>query len=638
MKKFVVFIGAILVLAACGEDATVVENVVKNNQEINVDFTISRSDAIEGTRATVKGGWTNDDVIFIVFNGVASPKYLELKYNLAGDKWVSKPNNGLVCSDLSESGTMTAIYLPYGSEYVVADNGTDFTIKDAAGSNYNGHFYVSEKVAYTFTESTSTLSGTVNLNAAAPESGDKLLHFDVEGGYDAAHSYAMYLDHMKPISLARIASDGTVVKTIGAMGDAIPGYVDANNSIVSFSGLLDESVVGNEADYWISVRDTEAGSLYYCYAGEQTISANMYVGLGSLNNWGTPKVGVFSVSDTKTVNIATSNLSYRGTETNKWQLMKYPWTCNEANANPANINSESEIGLFGWATSGYEVNPWYYSHDNQTYSLAGLASGESWPVGSLGNSWDWGVNNTVYEYGGETALTGTWRVLSRDEWAYLFGLQTSIEAYNYTVDGNDYTGDIVVAKNEDSGNTKRYGKYGRADISLDGTEAGIVHGVVLIPDAWKDPNVTTDKTTEPITLNTTFSGGADPTWYQYKKGVLSQSTNYYTMATWNKMEASGAIFLPAAGNVALVEVMEMVGEETIGTGMYNRQVQSVNGIVRYWTSTAANITPSDLSNPLPNTFLNGDRAYYLNVAANAVNASGSAEKSKGRSVRLVRDL
>lgn len=98
---------------------------------------------------------------------------------------------------------------------------------------------------------------------------------------------------------------------------------------------------------------------------------------------------------------------------------------------------------------------------------------------------DW-ANNAVSNGGGNAAI---WSTLSKEEWAYVL-----------------------------NGRTDASGK--RATATVNG-----VHGVVLLPDVWTLPS------------DCTFRSGIANGWNQ----------NSYNDTEWAKMEASGAVFFPAAG-------------------------------------------------------------------------------------------
>lgn len=525
MKKTIAILSAFVALVACNK--TVVpeqENPVpEDKQELKINFTVTRAD-INDTKATVKTGWAENDVVFVFFNGVAAPKYLEMKYN--GTTWNTELK-GMTADDLAYAAAaadrrMTAVYLPYGNAYTVGADGTAFTIKNGE-ENYSGHFYIDEQKTYTFVSS--ILSGKIELSAAQPASGsDKLVHFDVSQ-YTDGHTYAMYQENMKPISLSSIAADGEVATAEGTVGDALPGYIDADNSIVSISGVL-ESATGAK-NWWFSIRDTEDGTLYYRDGGSKTVESNMYIGLGKLTAWNVATPGVFTVSaEGDKITIARSNLSYRGTlAENNWQLMKYPWSRIEKGVRLASLTSSSNIGLFGWATSGYNgKNPWMTSKTPTDYGPSGLTNGQEWTVNS--EKWDWAKNNTVYEYGGEVAISGSWRTPAMSDW-------------NYIIDSRDGM------------------RYAKATVES-------IPGLILFPDSFTEPDGIT--IVSPNTQNSAYN------------------SNSFTSVQWNKLEALGTVFLPAAGYRALY------ADTDTNLELYGLSAYSTDSYGLYTTSTIRSST------------------------------------------------
>ena len=153
------------------------------------------------------------------------------------------------------------------------------------------------------------------------------------------------------------------------------------------------------------------------------------------------------------------------------------------------------IDLFGWGTSGWsESGASLY----QPYHYNGLGTGDGYnpndpnggPVlnnnltGSYANA-DWAVYNAISNGGNQP---GVWRTLTGAEWTYLIN---------------------------------RAGKRGAGSING-------VGGMILLPDDWTKP--------EDCNFTAAFSDEQN-VW----------GPNNYTLAQWAKMEAAGAVFLPAAG-------------------------------------------------------------------------------------------
>lgn len=596
MKKTIAILGALVALVACSKESPVVEEPTqKENQEIKVNFNISRKDIATDTKATIKAGWANEDLVFIFFDGVDAPHCLQMKYNSSESTWTASLKNSMSYSELSSSGTMTAVYLPYGKyfSYVKANGTGGFTIQDGYERDYVGHFFICKNATYKYNGG--ILSGTISLEAAAPEDEyDRLVHFDVQG-YES-HTYYMYQEHMKPMSLTGISADGTLDIAIGAPGDAIRGSIDSENSILSFSGVLDKSAVGTGKPYWFSIRDNSVGTLYYRNAGNHTISANKYIGLGDLTSaWTKASPGAFSVSNTKQVTIARSNLSYLGATGGEkpWQLMKFPWSTIETGGafTPA---SDKDFSLFGFATSGWDhseltedskvtswinYNPWSYDMTDRSATYANNKYGYG-PEDNINTAYpngDWGYYNTtggrhIYQYGGNSALDGTWRTLTVKEWRHLLANRPN-ETYTAR------TCDHIFAK----------------------AVVGDMAGLIIFPDEFSVPAGIVINN-ENINFEETSPGSGTYKDFPY-------SDNTYTPLQWNKIEAAGAVFLPCAG------VRSQRTSDATWVGSVGEQGQ-------YWASSG------------------GTTGYVqgMNITIKFVDYTSNLGKYYGKSVRLVCDL
>lgn len=197
----------------------------------------------------------------------------------------------------------------------------------------------------------------------------------------------------------------------------------------------------------------------------------------------------FSVSKTKQVSFSQGNLRYQAS-TKTWRFAEHQYDCVGDSNRYVSSTNKGWIDLFGWGTSGWDsgangYQPWFTSNVAGDY----YPGGESWIslVGIYAKA-DWGYNPIAN--GGGRPLLGSWRTLSSEEWLYLL-----------------------------VGRTDASNKYGVAIIDNQYT------GLVILPDDWKLP-----------------SG------LSFKFGCQSYSQNKYTLAQWSRMEAAGAVFLPAAGD------------------------------------------------------------------------------------------
>ena len=279
-------------------------------------------------------------------------------------------------------------------------------------------------------------------------------------------------------------------------GFATKEEVNALN-IPSVEGLASESYV-NEKVAEIDL------SNYYLKSDVDALLAELNAKVKKLDkqlNPPAPIVGAiqagFSVSADKQIYFSQGNLQYQAS-TGTWRFAENQWDYvgyysngtvyeNEAKCENNLISETYEgwIDQFGWGTSGYNgKNPYMTSKDNSDYG-----DGEN---DIAGTNYDWGVYNKISNGGNQA---GMWRTLTGDEKNYLLYTRTDASS-----------------------------KYGVATVNN-------VNGLVLLPDDWTLPN------------GITFTSGfVEENGEEYYKTV-----NNYSAEDWEKMEANGAVFLPAFG-------------------------------------------------------------------------------------------
>ncbi len=223
--------------------------------------------------------------------------------------------------------------------------------------------------------------------------------------------------------------------------------------------------------------------------------------------------GAFSVSATQQVHFSQGNLQYQAS-TNTWRFAEHQYDyVGSANSNISSTYS-GWIDLFGWGTSGWNsgancYHPWSISTTNSDYYPGG--SNSNGLTGANAEA-DWAWHNAISNGGN---ATHQWRTLTSAEWDYL--LNTRADAASKRGTGN-----------------------------IDG-----VGGLIILPDNWALPS------------------GCP----QFNPGFASRdwdwTHNSYTLAQWAQMEATGAVFLPAAGYRS-------------GTSVYN-DTRYVGH--HYWSST-----------------------------------------------------
>ena len=253
-------------------------------------------------------------------------------------------------------------------------------------------------------------------------------------------------------------------------------------------------------------------------------------------------IGLFSVSADKQVTFSRGNLQYtRSTDTWSFAPNQYDYIGTD-NVTGGSVSTDATYGDSKSGTAladKVDLFGWSTSATNFGVSTSKSSSDYS------GSFVDWGTNQIGSD------APNTWRTLTCDEWNYL--------------------------------------RNGRPNASsLRGVaQVNGVNGWIFLPDNWTCP--------EGVTFKSGFHSSYDVDYYA--------AYQTFTSEQWAKMEAAGAIFLPAAGG---------------------RDGTSVNGVLHYgvyWSTTEDD----------------GGDAYclfFFSVEA----GMGNFDRNYGRSVRLVKDL
>lgn len=243
--------------------------------------------------------------------------------------------------------------------------------------------------------------------------------------------------------------------------------------------------------------------------------------------------GKFQVAPSRYVVFSQGNLQYNAANGEKHKCANGTWgqgTWRLADNQYDYIgldNAEADeaydgwIDIFGWGTSGWmsgakAYQPWCISEvptDFQPYN-----SGSDLTL--MAEYADWGVYNAVYNGGNRT---GEWRVLTSDEWQYLF----------------------------------RYGQWTMARIKV--TEKKSLRGFLMLPTGFSCP--------AGVSVKVLGTGNETETQKTVSQGEYS--SNLYTLEQFALLQEAGVVFLPCAG-------FRDAGE-----------VDYVNMVGGYWSSTAA---------------------------------------------------
>ena len=256
-----------------------------------------------------------------------------------------------------------------------------------------------------------------------------------------------------------------------------------------------------------------------------------------------PTSSSFSVSQTKYITFSPGNLQYTQS-TNTWSFAENQWDMiGTDNVTDGSVSFDSRYGdrKNGTALADkIDLFGWSTSATN-----FGVSTSTDWENDYLGSFVDWGTNTIGND------APNTWRTLTYDEWKYLLNTRPNASSLKGVAQVNG------------------------------------VNGLILLPDNWTCP------------AGVTFKSG-----FHSELSVEAYSQyQAFTAAEWSKLEAAGAVFLPASGDRS------------------GSTVNLVQGRGCYWSATE----------------YDSYNAYYLFFA------SGGAymydyNRYIGLSVRLVKDL
>ncbi len=260
----------------------------------------------------------------------------------------------------------------------------------------------------------------------------------------------------------------------------------------------------------------------------------------------TEGIGVFSVGEGKTVTFSRGNLQYTQS-TDTWSFAENQWDMiGTDNVTGGSVES-NQYGAYykqGDALAD-KIDLFCWSASNTTAPF-GVSTSADYNDYS-GSFVDWGTNQIGAD------APNTWRTLTYDEWDYLRHTRTNANAL-----------------------------CGIAQVNG-------VNGFILLPDSWACP--------DGVTFKSGFHSHSD---YSVKAYGQYQT---FTADQWSKLEKSGAVFLPVAG-------------DRLGTCVYDVQNHGY-----YWSATEDG----------------SDLAYYFGFYS--VGAyMGYGSRNGGYSVRLVKDV
>ena len=259
--------------------------------------------------------------------------------------------------------------------------------------------------------------------------------------------------------------------------------------------------------------------------------------------------GAFSVADGKFVYFSQGNLQYtQSTET--WSFAENQYDMIGA----ANVTGGTELydATYGYSKSGDAL-----ADKIDLFGWSGSTGTAPWGISTSQNSDDYAGD--FVDWGTNIGNGTTYRTLTKDEWYYLLNTRTNADNL------------IGVA---------------RINLNSDGTE--YANGLILLPDDWTAP------------ADVAFKSGFSS---EYSIQAYADYQTF-TLDQWQKLEAAGAVFLPASG------------------GRYGSDMNDVQNYGYYWSATA------------DDSYI----AYSLNFDSNGASTRYDDLRYYGLAVRLVQDL
>lgn len=264
MKNTLIILAAIaFALVSCNEE--ILDNTPDETPttQTSIVFNLTANHPDGAATKAIKTAWENGDVIYVFFNNVAAPKYLKMSYD--GSKWSYTEMDGASTGSLrleeGASGTMRAVYLPFGNTLTVGAgaDGTSFTFSETTYS-----YYLTATLDYTVKDG--KVSGAFNMSIPV----GYVQFFLDDAGASSSYEIEIREPHLTPHGIASIAANGTITHTSIAHGAPLPGYVyDKTNKVGSdakgylFSGILAEGARNKSINYHFTLVSGGWQGTYY---------------------------------------------------------------------------------------------------------------------------------------------------------------------------------------------------------------------------------------------------------------------------------------------------------------------------------------------------------------------------------------
>ena len=233
MKKFLYILFIASAFLACRKEKPTPDPDPVSEISFQLDATYS-----DGTPApaaavskAVQKDWEVGNVIFVFFQQsagltpVESPAYLEMKY-LGDKKWSYEVKNGPLGIKNNDTGTMRAVYLPFGNEAEIEEGENLEYVFDTEN---NTSFFLTATLSYTVTNN--KISGNFAMKVPSGYVQFYVADDDAEDG-----EYVLSTDAVRPVEILAVYPDGSFNLNEKRPGDNLPGYKYEDGYL--FSGAI----------------------------------------------------------------------------------------------------------------------------------------------------------------------------------------------------------------------------------------------------------------------------------------------------------------------------------------------------------------------------------------------------------------
>lgn len=263
MKKFLSCLLVASALLACRKESPTPQPDPVPIPEIVFQLGASFSDRKPAAAVSkaVQEDWEEGNVIFVFFkqdNGlpqVSSPAHLEMQY--LGDKKWSYNFYGELGIVNGNTGTMRAVYLPFGSDASIGEGDNDEYVFETEN---NTSFFLTATLPYTVTNN--TVRGNFEMKVPAGYVQFYVADEDAEDG-----AYVLSTDAVTPVKVVSVSPDGSLNLEEKRPGDNMPGYEYKGGYLFSGAIVSDYGYGGN---YYFAKTEVSDGTRSDFFIGDKS--------------------------------------------------------------------------------------------------------------------------------------------------------------------------------------------------------------------------------------------------------------------------------------------------------------------------------------------------------------------------------